>query len=88
MRSSYEIVLHPRAQRELDKLPTDVFPRIDRAIAELGHSPRPFRVKKLDDDLHRIRIGNWRVIYAILDRDKRVVILHVARRNERTYRRW
>ena len=83
---SYEVVLDPRAQRELDKVSSDVFSKIDSSIRELARNPRPFGVKKLDDNLHRIRIGNWRVVYAILDREKRIVILHVAKRNERTYR--
>lgn len=86
MTTPYEVRLHPRAERELDKLPDSLFPKIDTAIRELCENPRPFGVKKLEDDLHRIRIGDWRVIYAILDKEKRVVILHVARRNEKTYK--
>ena len=81
----YEIVLHPRAEKELDKVPSKDFLKIDRTILELKDNPRPHGVKKLDAELHRIRVGDWRIIYSIFDHEKRVVILRVARRNERTY---
>lgn len=87
MSAPYELQLHPRAERELDKVPKNLFPKIDTSIRGLRENPRPVGVKKLEDDLHRIRIGDWRVIYAILDKEKRVVILHVARRSEKTYKR-
>lgn len=86
MSVSYEVRLHPTAERELDKVPHNLFPKIDASIRALRENPRPFGVKKLEEDLHRIRIGDWRVIYAILDKEKRVVILHVARRSEKTYK--
>lgn len=83
---SYEVVLQSSAQRELDELPTDRFQAIDLATRSLSSNPRPFGAKKLQDNLHRIRVGPWRVVYAVLDKDRRVVILRVERRHERTYR--
>jgi mRNA interferase RelE/StbE len=84
--SPYEIVLEPSARRELDKIPLLVFPKIDKAILELSKNPRPFGVKKLEEKIHRIRVGNWRVIYSILDKEARIIILRVAKRNEQTYK--
>ena len=86
MASAYEIVLHPRVERELNQVPPDIFPEIDRVIQGLRGNPRPFGVKKLDKELHRVRIQKWRIIYAIFDREKRIVILRVVRRSERTYK--
>ena len=83
----YDIVFHPACERELDKVPADVFKKIDKAICGLRGNPRPFGIKKLEGDLHRIRVGDWRIVFAILDREHRVVILHVVRRSERTYKR-
>ena len=87
MAKLYELVLEPRAQKELDKAPFELFSKIDTAILALAKSPRPFGTKKLDEKLHRIRVGDWRVLYAVLDKEARVVVLRVARRNEQTYRR-
>ena len=86
MAVQYRIFLEPRAERELDKIPPSEFSKIDKAILNLGFNPRPFGAKKLDDRLHRIRLGDWRIIYAIFDKESRLVILRVVRRNERTYK--
>ena len=83
----YEVVLHSPVKRELNKIPNPLFAKIDVTIRGLGDNPRPVGVKKLEGDIHRIRVGNWRIIYAVLDSEHRVVILRVARRTEKTYRR-
>jgi len=36
--------------------------------------------------VHRIRVGSYRIIYSIYDREKVVVIDKVDRRRERTYK--
>jgi len=84
---TYEVLLLPSAQRELDKLPADAFQTADLDIRALRDNPRPHGVKKLEGILHRIRVGPWRIIYAIQDTERRVIILRIARRSERTYRR-
>ena len=86
MTRPYQIILEPRAERELDKVPAPQFSKIDKAMQSLQSNPRPFGVKKLDDKLHRIRLGDWRIIYAIFDKDFKIVILHIVRRNEKTYK--
>ncbi len=86
MSTQYAIVLHPHAKKELDKVPSQILPKIDAEIWKFHENPRPHGVKKLEDNLHRIRIGEWRIIYAIFDQEKRIVILRVVRRSERTYK--
>jgi mRNA interferase RelE/StbE len=57
-------------------------------ILALALEPRPPGVTKLDgSDFWRIRIGDLRVIYAIDDDERLVVVLRAARRSESTYRR-
>ena len=51
-------------------------------------TPRPFGVKKLAGRVHRIRVGPYRIIYSIYDREKVVVIDKVERRKESTYRQF
>ncbi len=36
--------------------------------------------------MYRLRQGNYRIIYAVFDRDRVVVVLRVAKRDESTYR--
>lgn len=86
MSGSYSLFLEPRAQKELDRVSAADFKKIDKAIQLLAKEPRPFGIKKLDENIHRIRVGDWRVLYAIFDRDSRIIVLRVARRNEKTYK--
>ena len=86
MSKVYEVRLEPRAQKELDEIPGKVFAKIDKAVFGLARNPRPFGVKKLDEKIHRIRVQDWRILYAIFDQEARVVILRLKRRNEKTYK--
>ena len=58
-----------------------------RAMRNLADEPRPNGSKKLYDNVYRIRVGDWRVVY-LIDRDnQRIEVGGVRRRSERTYRR-
>jgi mRNA interferase RelE/StbE len=52
----------------------------------LQDDPRPRGCRKLFDDIYRIRVGDYRVVYKIDDESKEVVVGKVARRREDTYR--
>lgn len=65
------------------------------AILDLGKDPRPDGYIDLKPPIlalsflspYRIAQGNFRIFYDIVDERKRVYILAVKRRNEKTYRR-
>lgn len=82
----YKVLIAPTASRDLDDIRGPDLTRIKSRILALEHDPRPHGVKKLEGPLHRIRIGNWRVLYGIDDQQKTATILHVLRRSERTYK--
>jgi len=83
----YEITMTPKAKKELDKLSLKDFRRVDIAIWGLQQNPRPRGVKKLKGPIYRIRVGDWRVIYAVFDKDELVIVGKVERRSEDTYDR-
>jgi mRNA interferase RelE/StbE len=74
-----------RVEKQILRLPRQVRNRVARAILELEANPRPHRCKKLVDDIYRVRVGRYRVIYKIFDLGKLVLIGKVARRSEDTY---
>lgn len=82
----YEVLLRRRAEKQLDRVPYADHGRIVGAVSALADDPRPSGCRKLHDDIYRIRIGPYRVIYKIDDRHKKVVIGKVARRREDSYR--
>ena len=83
----YEVLLRRRAEKQLDRVPYADHPHIIKAMLALGDDPRPRGCRKLFDDIYRIRVGDYRVVYKIDDESKEVVVGKVARRREDTYRR-
>ena len=55
-------------------------------MVSLGDNPRPPGCRKLVENIYRIRVGDYRVIYKIDDERKEVVVGKVARRREDTYK--
>jgi mRNA interferase RelE/StbE len=84
--SAYEILLRRRAEKQLDRVPYVDHPRIITAILALGDDLRPPGCRKLLNDIYRIRVGAYRVIYKINDEHKEVVVGKIALRHEDTYR--
>ena len=83
----YQLELTSRAQRELDNLPAQDLARIVAALQRLGGDPRPFGSKKLGASIYRIRVGKWRIIYAVFDKDNLIIVGKIARRSKNTYQR-
>ncbi|MFO7271874.1 type II toxin-antitoxin system RelE family toxin [Sphaerobacter thermophilus] len=65
----------PQAVRQLASLPKAMQARIARRIDNLATDPRPQGCEKITggDDLYRIRVGDYRVVYQV--RDERLLIL-------------
>ena len=81
----YRVELSSRAQRELDEISGKEFERIVLTLRGLRNNPRPLGVKKLRGPIHRIRVGDWRIICAVFDKDSLVIVGKIARRSEKTY---
>jgi mRNA interferase RelE/StbE len=85
---SYTIQFKNSALKTLYKLPKDTAYKIALEIDGLSREPRPHGCKKLQgqDNLYRIRIGNYRVVYQVFDRVLVVLVVLVGDRKE-IYRR-
>ena len=85
---SWRVDLAPAASRQLLKLPPDATARARGPILALARDPRPAGSIALTGSPYwRFRIGDLRIVYAIDDGARTVVVLRVVRRNESTYRR-
>ena len=80
----YSIVFARSARKELQNLDPQVARRILKQIEALVANPRPSGVVKLEgaSDLWRIRVGEWRVVYRISDRDRLVDVVAVRHRRD------
>lgn len=84
MARKYEIQFARSAARALFKIDAIPQRRIVRAIAALALEPRPHGVKQLagEEKLHRIRVGDFRVIYQIQDAVLLILVLTVGPRRD------
>ena len=87
-RPRYTVQIVKREQKLLERLPRDLLHRIRRAINALAEDPTPAGCKKLTgyDNYYRIRVGDWRITYAIFDDLLIVLVVEVAPRGD-AYRR-
>lgn len=82
---AYQLQLTNVAERDLLALSDKLRRRIDTQILTLAVEPRPDGVVKLKGtrgDLWRVRVGDFRVIYAVDDRRKVVEIARIVDRKE------
>ena len=82
----YRIEVRRVAEKQLLDLDKKVYQSISELIEGLAINPRPMGLKKLvGTELWRVRAGNYRVVYQIVDQEKRVIVVRAAKRDERTY---
>ncbi len=81
---AYRIEFTPHAVRQIKKLNRVVQHQILARIEQLAVVPRPHGVRKLsiEENLYRIRVGEYRVIYQITDKELIVVIVKIGHRRE------
>jgi mRNA interferase RelE/StbE len=80
----YEILLASQAERDLKRLAAQEFHRIIPEIKALADMPRPPGCRKLVGSRsdYRIRIGDYRVIYEVDDKDNKVRIMRIRHRRD------
>ncbi len=76
---NYTISILRRAQKELGELPAEAYERIRDSILVVAEDPRPSGCVKLTNRQGwRIRVGDYRVIYEIDDKQRIVTILAIG----------
>lgn len=78
------IDFHADVFKQLQQLPRPVFAAVLRAIVALANEPRPSGCVKLAGSASdwRIRIGEYRIVYEINDKQGTVTVFNVAHRRE------
>jgi mRNA interferase RelE/StbE len=85
--ADYAVVFARSARQELEVLDTSLINRIFPKIEALSKHPRPKGSIKLQGkkNLWRIRIGDYRIVYAIYD-EKYLVDIIAVRHRSKVYR--
>jgi mRNA interferase RelE/StbE len=81
---AYSVIYRPSADKALKKLPEKVQKRIVTATEELGSNPHPIGSLKLagEDNLWRIRVGDYRIVYTIENKQLIVLVVRIAHRRD------
>ena len=82
--ATYEVQFATLAAKEFRSLPPELKHRTSAAIDGLSQDPRPPGVRKLvgHERLYRIRVGQYRVVYEIDDKEQLIRITRVRHRRE------
>jgi len=81
---SYKILVPSSVEKQLLKLPKRMLLRVRDAIRALANEPRPEGCKKLKGSRadYRVRVGDYRIIYEVKDRQLVVLLIAVANRRD------
>lgn len=82
--TSYRLDVSATAERQIRKLERSDQIRVLRAMKQLADDPRPRGCRKLQgyEDIFRIRVGTFRVIYSVETDRLVVIILKVGNRRD------
>jgi mRNA interferase RelE/StbE len=85
--ASYNIVFKPSVEKDLRSLPASVAQRAFERVAALQNDPFPRGSLKLAgaEQLYRIRVSDYRIIYSV-DKNSRQVMIYYVRHRRDVYR--
>ena len=80
----HSIEISRTAEKQLKKLRRDDQRHVVKAILNLRDEPRPQGSRKLTgyDDVFRIRVGRYRVLYSISGKKLIIIILKIGHRKD------
>ena len=80
----YSLEIARTAEQQLRKLPTEDRRRVARSMLALGEEPYPPGSRKLTgyDDVFRIRVGVYRIIYSVSGQTLMIIILKIGHRKD------
>ncbi len=80
----YSIEISRTAEKQLKKVRRDDQRRIIEAILSLADDPHPMGSRKLMgyDDVFRIRVGQYRVLYSVSGKKLIVIVLKIGNRKD------
>jgi mRNA interferase RelE/StbE len=80
---TYQVLIKRSAEKELAALPAKTKERIEQRLLKLESDPRPRGAKKLQgQESYRLRVGDYRVLYAVDDPARQVMVYAVGHRRD------
>ena len=81
---AYEVYLKRAAEQDLKQLSAKNFQKIIPHIKALAENPRPVGCRKIFSSRNdwRVRVGDYRIIYEVEDREKAVKVMYIRHRGK------
>ena len=81
---SYSVILKPAVEKDLRALPRKMLARAFERIEALENEPFPRQSLKLEgaEQLYRLRVGDYRIIYEVEHTIRQIIVHHVRHRCE------
>ena len=84
---TFRVELARSAARGFERAPRSERKRLERAIDALARNPRPSgklvkAIHGTKDQFLRMRVGDYRIMYEVLDADRLVLILGIVQRKD------
>ncbi len=78
----WQVIVDRDPEKILRKVDTELRKRLLARLHDLEIDPKPHGVTKLEGykDLYRVRVGDWRIIYAIKEEQLIVLVIEIAPR--------
>ncbi|MDE0652090.1 MAG: type II toxin-antitoxin system RelE/ParE family toxin [bacterium] len=88
--SRYNVEIARRAVKTIAQLPRTDQLRVRAAIDLLADEPRPPGCVALagEESVYRVRVGDYRILYEVIDARLVIQVVRVAHRREAYPRRW
>jgi len=80
----YHLKWRKSAEKELTKIPNEAQAIVTFKIETLTANPFPQNVRKLKgaEFFYRIRVGDYRIIYQVLAKEKLIIITNIRHRKD------
>lgn len=80
----YRLLISTTAQKTLKSLPQEILPKVVKAIQGLSINPYPQGNRKLsgEENTYRIRVGVYRIIYEVDNKEIIILILKIGHRKD------
>ncbi len=81
---AYTVVVEKAVSRQIRRLPKEFHARIYSHLFALENDPRPPGCLKLqgEENVYRIRVGDYRILYEVRDEVLLVLVVKVAHRSD------
>ena len=86
--ASYSLSYKPSVDKDLQSIPRSIVGRIIERVERLPSNPFPPQSAKLQgaERLHRLRVGDYRIVYEVNTDAMHIIVQYVRHRRE-VYRR-